>query len=510
MKKLRNKIGIGSMMFFMLLTSCNSFEDINTNPDASSVVSPSMLCTNIVLNIARYSGRDAKAFISDNALPKYVGYAVEGQLGTQYNQLGSSGFGGITNLPNINKMIESAKGSITEDSYKGVGKFARAYIFYNMTMEMGDIPYSEANLGMAGNYKPKYDSQEAVFLGILNELKEADQFFANGVKFMGDPTPYNGDPAKWRRATNALALKVLMSLSKKTGAATLEVQKRFSDIVAANYLLENNATSYFGLVYSTQNKHPLSGTSDMFTRNTIVSSLMLDSLKAYNDRRLYYFAEPSAAKISGGLNQTNFDAYVGVDVSMDFSAMNADHAAKKYSLINKRYLAEAACEPRMLLTFAEQQLILAEARVKGWITSGSAKTYYEEGVKSALSAIMATKSSYAHTKAIDQTYINGYFTGNAAFKTNVDEQLKQIWMQRYFLNFMQDSESAFFEFRRTGFPNFPINPATSMNQNNKNAIPMRWLYPGTETDYNRENLIVALNNQYEGYDEINKIMWLLK
>jgi len=39
---------------------------------------------------------------------------------------------------------------------------------------------------------------------------------------------------------------------------------------------------------------------------------------------------------------------------------------------------------------------------------------------------------------------------------------------------------------------------------------MRWLYPSTETNYNRENLIEALDRQYEGYDEINKLMWLLK
>lgn len=49
-----------------------------------------------------------------------------------------------------------------------------------------------------------------------------------------------------------------------------------------------------------------------------------------------------------------------------------------------------------------------------------------------------------------------------------------------------------------------------MNENNKNGIPMRWLYPSSETNYNRENLIEALNRQYEGYDEVNKLMWLLK
>ncbi|MDD4846983.1 MAG: SusD/RagB family nutrient-binding outer membrane lipoprotein, partial [Petrimonas sp.] len=85
-----------------------------------------------------------------------------------------------------------------------------------------------------------------------------------------------------------------------------------------------------------------------------------------------------------------------------------------------------------------------------------------------------------------------------------------IWMQRYILQFMQDAETSFFEYRRNGYPVFPINAATSLNENNKYGLPMRWLYPGSETTYNRENLIEALNRQYDGYDEINKIMWILK
>ena len=503
------KIFTALFLVISLLLGCDNFEDINTNPDTTTQVSASMLCTNVVLSTVRFSGRDAKVLVAENALPKYVGYANEGQMGEQYNKIGAGGFGWMTMLPNIDKMLEYAQGSIMENSYKGVAKFARAYMFFRLTMEMGDIPYSETNQGAKGLYRPKYDSQEAIFKGILDDLKEADQFFAVGTTFSGDPTPYNGDPAKWRRAVNSFALKVLMTLSKKESVASLDVKNRFSTIVVSGQLLENN-TGFFGLNYSTQNKHPLSGTNDLFTSRTVISSLLIDNLKSLNDRRMYYFAEPAGAQIAAGKTADNPDAYVGLDVSIDYATMNAGHSANLYSLLNKRYLTEDATEPRMLLTFAEQQLILAEARIKGWIQTGDAKTYYEEGVKSALAAVGATKASYAHGKPIDQAYINGYFTGEAAFKTNTDDQLKQVWMQRYLLQFMQDAQSSYFEFRRNGYPVFPINPATSLNENNKNGFPMRWLYPSSETNYNRENLEEALQRQYEGYDEINKLMWLLK
>lgn len=508
MKNINKIIGTGLIIAMVLLFGCNKFNDINTNPDATTQVSASMLCTGVVLRIAKFDGKDAKAYIAEDALSKYIGYANEGQMGEQYNLIGGGSFGAMTLLPNIDQMLEYAKGSVMESSYMGVAKFARAWLFFKLTMEMGDVPNSDASKGAEGLYKPKYDTQEEIFKGILADLKLADQYFAAGITFTGDPTPYNGDPVKWRKATNAFALKVLMTLSKKEGNANLNVKSRFSEIVTANNLM-NNTTGFFGLNYSSQNKHPLSGTNDLFTSRTVISSLLIDNLKNLNDRRMFYFAEPAGAQIAAGKTQGDPDAYVGVDVSMDYAAMNAGHSANKYSLLNKRYLAEEASEPRMLMTFAEQQLIIAEAIERGWVT-GSAETYYKDGVKSALSSIMATKASYAHGMAIDQNYIDNYFTGEAAFKTTKDEQLQQIWMQRYLLNFMQNAESSYFEYRRNNYPAFPINPATSLNVNNKNGLPMRWLYPASETNYNRINLVEALNRQYDGYDEINKLMWLLK
>lgn len=489
------------------ITGCSKFDEINTNPDTTTQVPASMECTNVILSMLEHGG-DAMSYISMNALPKYVGFTILGKNSSQYNNTGSGGFGSMTILPNIDAMLKAAEGSVMEDSYKGVGSFAKAVTFYRMTMWMGDIPYSEAGKGAEGLFEPKYDTQEEIFINILNELKTADQYFANGTTFAGDPSPYNGNPVKWRKAVNAFALKVLMSLSKKEGLASLEVKSRFAEIVNSGNLLESN-TGYWGLAFSTQNKHPLSA-STMFATKTIVSSLVIDNLKLLNDRRLFYYCEPSAAKIAAGKLQTDTAAYVGVDVSMDYDVMNQDYKNNKFSVINLRYLKEDACEPNQLMTYAEQQLIIAEAKVRGWITTGSAQDYYESGVKAALADKMATKASYAHTLPIDQAYIDGYFTGEAAFKSTKEEQLKQIWMQEYLLRFMQDGDFSYFEYRRNTYPEFPINPATSLNENNTSAIPMRCLYPGSETNYNRKNLTDALNRQYDGYDEINKIMWLLK
>ena len=58
---------------------------------------------------------------------------------------------------------------------------------------MGDIPYSETNMGADGLYKPKYDTQEQILIGILDELKEADQYFAQRGNFY-----WRSDTLRWR------------------------------------------------------------------------------------------------------------------------------------------------------------------------------------------------------------------------------------------------------------------------------------------------------------------------
>ncbi|WP_417941240.1 SusD/RagB family nutrient-binding outer membrane lipoprotein [Flavobacterium sp. RS13.1] len=498
-------VAITGMLMF---SSCSNFDEINTNPNTPTQVSASLLATNVILSIAKYQGSDAKEYISENALPKYVGYANEGQLGTQYNLIANSSFNKMTIFPDIDKMVLAAQGSPAENSYKGIGHFIRAYTFYLLTMKMGDIPYSETNLGLQGNYKPKYDSQKEVFMGILTELEQASIEFSKGATFDGDPTIFKGNPLRWRRACNAFELKILMTLSGKENDADLKIKEKFARIVNENILLQDDS-DYFGLEYNSVNLHPLYSTNDMFTGRTILSDIVVDNLKRLNDKRLFYFGEPSADQIAKGFSQNDFMAYTGVKTSLDYGLMNANYAAGKYSKINLRYQTKQNSDPRRLLTYAEQELILAEARIKGWITTSSAKVYYENGVKAALKNVMSTDATFAHGNPIMQNDIDTYFTGEAAFAEDAATQLKQIWMQRYLLNFLVDGETSYFEYRRNKYPDFNIDPSTNLNVNSPASMPVRYLYPSSELNYNSQNLMEALNRQFGGYDEINKTMWLL-
>ena len=501
-------IFLHTILAVFALSSCSNFEDINANPDTSNKVTAAMLCTDVTLSTIKNAG-DAKSYIAPNGLAKYIGY-TEGLLAEQYNDIGNISFSSMTVLPNLDKMVQYASESYDNDnSYRGVALFVKSYIFFRLTMQVGDIPFTEANKVNDAVYRPKYDTQEQVFIGILDSLKKADQYFAQGASFDGDPI-YNGDPAKWRKATNTLALKVLMSLSKKADVTSLNVKSRFQAIVSAGNLMASNDDNY-ELKYADNSGqyHPLytTGTS-IFTPATLPGTLLVDNLKALNDYRLFYYTDPSVVKLGDGLAEDDYNAYLGVDVTQSYAQMQAILSSGDYSPLNTRYATLPASEPRILLSYGEQQLILAEAVLRGWI-SGDAKTYYETGVSAALAFVGATDPNFCHGRQITSDYIANYFTGEAAFKTTADDQMKQIWMQRYLLNFMQDPQFSYFEYRRTGYPVFPVDPSTNLNVENT-KIPMRYLYPTSETDYNIDNLTAALNSQYDGYDEVNKIMWILK
>lgn len=490
-----------------VLASCSNFDAYNTNPDSTTEATAAMLATGVELSSFE-SGGDAKAYISYSALPKYVAYLSEGAMDAQYNKIGRCGFDSYTLWPNYEKMIEYARGTEYESSYRGLAGFLKAFNAYNLTMRTGDIPYSEAGLGEKGNVTPKYDTQEEVFAQLLEDLTEAEADFASGKDFTGDLI-FEGSTAKWRKATNTLRLKVLMSLSRKI---TQEQKEEFDAIVKAGNLMESNNDN-LQLVYTTTSGtwHPLYNQT-LFDPYTTISELVAEEFKRLGDRRLFYFAEPAPEQLEAGKSEQDFDAYVGTNTAADFSTASAEFQQGRFSPINNRYISEQAGDPYIHLTYAEQCLIIAEGIERGW-TAGDAKHYYEEGVRAALSMVASfdPENRYNHGMPIDESYITTYLAGAAAYASAQQERLEQIWMQRYLLKFLQDGYDAYMEVRRTGFPVLPNDPDTSLNIDNKEGFPTRWQYPEGETKTNFEHLDEALKRQFEnGYDGTNELMWLLK
>ena len=61
MKNINKFISLVLILTVTLLTGCDQFEDINTNPDTVTDASASMVATSVILTNIKFNGRDAHA-----------------------------------------------------------------------------------------------------------------------------------------------------------------------------------------------------------------------------------------------------------------------------------------------------------------------------------------------------------------------------------------------------------------------------------------------------------------
>lgn len=512
-----NQLSIASAICLCIILSglsgCSKFDQLNTNPNTPAKVSSDMLATTLILDATKTTYHSGTDFVRPAQLGKYTCWSSSPST-EQYNYFGRTDWTGLTILNNVSKMISFATTPALKNSYTALGHCMRALKFFYMTLQVGDIPYSQALTGESDAVlKPAYDSQKNVFLGILKELDQADSLFAIGANFGGDPV-YNGDITHWRKMANSFQLQVLINLYKKTTDPDLQVAQRFAQIVNNRPIFQSNADN-FSLVFSdaANQRYPFYIVGNQSYVYVMVSSFLIDSLKTLNDNRLYYYANPSPVKIKAGKLPSDPSAYSGPDPASPYSNITAIASSADYSPINDRYLQLPQGEPVYMLSYAQMKFIIAEACIRGWLPDTGEK-YYTDGITAAMHCVLDNTPDdprYNHGVKITDTYIqNTYLTQpKVAFSSDKSEQLKQVWLQSYLSIFLQAPYTAYYEYRRTGYPVFTINPATNLNTP-ADKIPNRYLYPQSELDYNKQNVVDAIQRQYAGDDNVNLQMWLLQ
>ncbi len=509
MRKVINYIFIG-ILSTSAITSCSKFDEINSNPEASEKVTSSMIATRIIINIANQPSQ--KSFLQPYMLNKNVVW-TEFVEGYQYNGFGTGSLS-FTSLNDAHFMVEFAGTEGLAKSYEGLMYFARAVKFFEATMDLGDIPYKEALQGESEkNYFPKYDTQKDVFLGILRELEMADKAFADGDTFDGDPI-YGGDTDNWRKLVNSYALNVLIQLSKRESDTDLNVKSRFKDILDNKPIFTSNDDN-FELIRSDKSgqQYPFYKVGNNFTIYPIVSSEIIDRLKTRQDRRVFYYANPSAKRIKEGKSASDFDTYVGIDPSLIYDDILDIKNTDDYSKFNDRYTEIPTGEPTQQLSYAQVCFIIAEAATRGWVTE-SVSQWYKKGVEASMNFIYdntPNTAQFHHGMPLDDAYVNNYVDNlTNGLPSGQEAIIEEIITQKYLASFLQSEFATYYDYRRTGYPKWKINPASSLNSEAPNKIPVRWKYPSDEFNYNSENVDEAVERQFGGVDDINQLMWILK
>ncbi len=499
-----------SLALLMFAVSCDKgLEDLNINKTNPTSLDPVLLLNTAIVN----TSFPTRSVIFDVGIVQQMVTPNGGVLaGANFNQDSRDGtLAGLWSIyyQNVIKYthdaIVNSKDLPNRSNLYNMARIFQAYAFMILTDEYGSVPYFEGGAGFTDQiFFPKYDQQEQIYNEIIKELTEATGALnASGTTEAADVL-YSGNIGKWKKFGYSLLLRAGMRLSKvDAGKAQSTVQAAVAGGVILvnddNALMrhDNNFNQPIGVM--------LNGTE---AANFYLAKPFVDQLKNTNDPRLSAIAVRYKGATSGPGQTTSIATtapadQIGMPMGFDNGTIvaraTADGLASfyDYSQVDRRRMARTTA-PVFFVTAAQTNLLLAEARFRGWITTGSADQYFADGIKAHMDHFAAYENA-----AIPGTARDAYIAANPLA---AGTELEQINTQYWIASFLNGPE-AFANFRRSGFPALTPNP---YGQPNNPDVPngtfiRRLTYPTSELSVNTENINNAISLQ--GEDKLSTRLW---
>jgi len=474
------------MVGVLSFIGCDSgFEEINKNPNEPTVIPSDLLTADIVRNVGNqmystFVGGDMGSCWSQQWAK--VNYEEEERYDIRESMMETiwTAFyeDGAADAKSMEK-IAIAEGN---DISRGVAVVMQAYSFSLLTELFGDVPFSEACQGEDGIIAPVYDSQEDVYIGIFAMLDSANLYLSSSEGSLNPSTDilYAGDVAKWQKFANSLKFRLLMRVSAKR-----DVSAELQDIIA-NRAIFTSSDDEASLKYLEANPaaNPIYESIVFGNRKEYkINEVMVNMLVDLDDPRLPVYAE---------LN--NNDEYRGKPSGID-NVPNDDWNYDNVSPIGAKYVEPTL--PGFFMTYSELQFLMAEARHKNLITTGTAAEYYNNGIKASFEFNYVNTDDYVLN---EDDYIAYIAQSSVAY--NPASGLQKIAEQNWIALYCQGLES-WTEQRRTGFPELELPIEAQLDE-----IPSRYIYPIIEKSVNATNYNAA--SAAMGGDLMTSKFWWLQ
>lgn len=389
-----------------------------------------------------------------------------------------------------------------------ISRIMKALVFERITDVYGDIPYFQAGLAYHGAvYFPAYDKQQDIYADLLKEVEEAtDSLDENADKPVGDMFYSHADDqiAQWKKFGYTLLLRMAMRLTKVDPAtAQSYVQKVQGLTMASN---DDNAIAPHGeLDPLTINRiYRGIGEDGAIQLSWQISKPFMDFLKDNDDPRL-----PVLSYVYPQDFQPGDDPSGGSSDPADQNGLPNGYDAGNTAtgIINyPGYLGDIALysrpspivfnatAPTLILTYAESELLLADAAKRWGI--GDAATHYQNGVLAAITQW----SAFGDAGAISEDDAQAYLDAHPYDDANGLEMINDQFWAATFLN----EYEAWSNYRRTGYP--VLTPVTYPGSQSPGAVPRRMAYSTVDKQVNTDNYNKAVSN-LTGGDKITSRMW---
>src|SRR6185369_787734 len=133
----------------------------------------------------------------------------------------------------------------------------------------------------------------------LNTLIAQNDQSLSGSIFLGN------DLRAWQKIVNTFTLRVLLSLSKKSNDADMNVKAAFANVInnPTKYPILTGNSDNLQYVYNSQfNNYPKNPGNRGFTSGReVVSATILNVTTSLNDPRTYIFATPAPLQLSNNI-----------------------------------------------------------------------------------------------------------------------------------------------------------------------------------------------------------------
>ena len=542
-----------AVAFSTAMVGCSDFGDVNSDPEHPNGGNINQA---LVFSAAQHQAlgsdwdvaRGALAYTMQfvqqlSCLTNYTGNAFyvwnDGYAASYWDAVSGGRRGAAYFITDVMRKWEG------DPAYKmdyNMARVIRVYIYQRLSDLYGDVQYTQGGQPDLYGY-PVYDKQEDVYTDFLKELDEAQQAFAEGgtAQVGKQDLYYQGNIEKWRKFTNSLMLRVAMRLSK----IKPDVAKEYAAKAVANGVILDNADN--AMLQHTDgdpNNDSAEPYGKVLTMSDgagiyFLSKTFVDLLKDTNDPRLALIStvckdgpnftytntdyntgnsDPAIQQgLPSGYQMTDGEWYIGKDypktengkdywgltVKVGTSETEIPKYKTEYSTVNRQTYSDPKA-PTMIITAAEDYLLMAEAAYREWI-SGDAKVYYEKGVRAAMTQF----SAYPNAKSLIETYlkedaITKYLQDNPY---DAGKALEQINTQYYIATFC-DAYETYANWRRSGYPELTAvkGAATYPNSVTKTYIPRRFTYPVSESTINKANYEEALT-RLGGKDDFTTRVW---
>ena len=481
------------LIAILAIISCKKqLIDYNQNPDGVSSVAPGLLFSNALVSSSNQDMEPRTNYC--HALMQY-GYS-DFWSGTTYSLSDgiSSRYWNNWYNPvdrNLEYILPELKDDVSRASTYAAVRIWRVFVFQKLTDFYGDIPYFQAGKASELIYTPAYDTQQAIYTDLINELRASIQLLNNNSsqEVQGDQF-YGGSAAGWKKLAASLLLRIGMRLIKvnPTLAAAVVNEAVNDGVMMSNTdmpILRHNTVAPNGFNFNLSDQH-------FFLHTTLVNHM-----KITGDPRLAIFGAvyDKGANQGGILLSTDTSKYIGFSFNVTAPSPNARIT---YSVFQPQ------ATPFFEFPYAEIAFLQAEAVLRGYI-NGDPNSFYQAGIAANMQSLVLLPGN----PTISQAQINAYLAKNPLIGTK-EQQIALVNTEFWVSGFVFDADEVWANWRRTGYPTLVPNPNTLKgNTSSPGVIPRKLPYPQSEFTYNGVNVTQALK-AYGGLNDFNpaaRVWW---